>query len=264
MSADLRIRQARIDDADGIVAAIRDGFEPALLGLFIYGCAGIGRFVREQIAVRQAGCDTAYTVASRGDRVAGCVEMRRLRDELFLNYISVLSEFRSRDLGKSLLAAAIDDAREPVHARMSLDVLDGNARARRWYESLGFRCGRSTGWWDIPLPDSGGGPPCAVVGFPQSQASHREFGFSMFRIVTEAGDHAIGRLGDRWFRIAGPGALADPAVPPALLRLDPSRRILALLPEDADVPSPPPRGRRLAVTRRMSADLDGLRDRLPR
>ncbi len=261
MSLELRIRPARVEDAGEIVDAIRDGFDASMLDLFIYGCAGIARFVGEQIAIRQAGCDTAYTVACGGERVVGCVEMRRHRDELFLNYISVLSDFRSRDLGKRLLAASIAGSRERGHLRMSLDVLDGNVRARRWYESLGFEYGGSAAWWDIAPPESAAGASCMVCGYPQALASHRELGFSMFRIATGAGDYAIGRLGERWFRIVGPEALADPSVPPALHRLDPSRRILALLPEGSDPPVP--RGRLLAVTRRMSADMEALTGRLP-
>lgn len=263
MSAEIRIRSAREDDAAGIVKAIRDGFDPTLLRMFIYGCEGIDRYVRAQIRLRDTGCDMVYAVACTGERIVGCVEMRRFPAELFLNYISILADFRSHRLGKSLLEFTIADSRTTEQTEMSLDVLDQNVVARAWYEKLGFTPRYATGWWDVPVPPGVEELPFLLSGCPQADLCQEAFGFSQFRMTTSTGSYEIGRLGKEWFRIVRPDALADPAVGMALRRLDPSRRVLALLKveEDAFIPPASP-ARRVAVSLRMTVGLDELMERL--
>ena len=263
MSAENRIRSARENDAGGIVGAIRDGFDPSLLRMFIYGCDGIEWYVRAQIRLRDAGCDTVYTVACAEERIVGCVELRRFPGELFLNYISILADFRSHGLGKHLLKTAIAASRSAGQTGMSLDVLDRNVVARAWYEKLGFTPRYATGWWDVPIPPGGEELPFLLSGCPQADLCQEAFGFSQFRMTTSIGSYEIGRLGKEWFRVVRPEALADPAVATALRRLDPSRRVLALLKVEEDAFFPPASpARRVAVSLRMTVGLDELMERL--
>jgi ribosomal protein S18 acetylase RimI-like enzyme len=255
MTAGVMIRPARVEDAGDIVEAIRRGFEPDVLGLMIYGCPGIARFVAEQIAARGLGADTSYTVAVAGGRVVACVELRHQPDGLFLNYLSVLPEARSSGIGRALLREAIASGRRAEHRRVGLDVLDRNDLARGWYERLGFRRESASDWWDVPAAGAIDAPPALLADYPQAQVCHQAFGFSRFTLVTPGGRHAVGRLGAVWFRLTGPEPLSDPGVLAALARLDPGRRILAIVPEGCELPPTRGQPRLVAKAIRMEADI---------
>lgn len=257
-----QIRPAEERDADAIVAIIRQGFAAERLGLFIYGCDGMARFVSYQIAAQQAGSDTVYAVADDGDRVIGCVELRIFERELFLNYIAVKRECQERGFGSRLLRAAIERVHSPRQTTMPLDVLDDNP-ARQWYARLGFTEGTATSWWDWPIAEAGErGLYYTVADFPSARTCHAVFGFGQFRLRTSAGEYMVGLLSDRWFRVTQPTALRDPAVPVALRTIDPGRRLLALIPEEAVPHTAGERPRLLARTLRMTAPLDALIENL--
>jgi len=229
MTTNVEIRWARGDDAEGIAGAIRSGFDPVLLDLMIYGSPAVARFICEQVAARELGADSAYSVADAGEGAVGCAEVRRLPDGLFLNYIGVLPEARSLGLGRALFLHALRSAERGDAGRISLDVLDQNLAARDWYARLGFQPGETTDWWEVPLSQAVGPPAAMIMGYPQAQVCQERFGFSQFTVVTPSGTHAVGRLGSNWFRLTRPEALTDPDLGAALLRIDPGRRILALL-----------------------------------
>lgn len=252
------IRRARVEDAGGIVAAVRSGIDPDLLGTMIYGCDGIDRFVEDQIGICECGADTAYTVAAAGDTIAGCVELRLMPGELFLNYISILPGYRSSGLGRRLLAEAILAANREEARAMSLDVLDHNRRARAWYERLGFEYRQSLVWWDVDLCGREGAPEALVCGYPQALAGQERFGFGQFRLVTPRGEYAVGLLGRDWFRLTQPEALADSSVASALSGLGRRRRVLAVVPDTARAGWHTGHGRIMAGSHRLHADINKL------
>ncbi len=262
MSDSLEIRLARVEDAGGIVAAIRSGFEPEILDMCIYGCSGIERYVRDQVYAQHLGGDTQYTVAVEGDTVAGCIEIRRLAESLFLNYISILPEYRAHGLGKRLLRAGLQIARSPEKTRMELDVLEHNTIALNWYEGLGFRKEKTTIWWDLPLGGAADALPEKLVGYPQARACWDEFGFSQLTAQTPSGIYPIGLLGEHWFRLTVPAALTDPVLMAILRRLDGRRRILALLAEGELPAAVEANARQVARTQRMWIELDDLEEEL--
>jgi ribosomal-protein-alanine N-acetyltransferase len=59
-------------------------------------------------------------------------------DELHINNLAVLPEWRGRGFGRALLAAAIDDARTHGAVRALLEVRRSNVIAQRLYEQAGF------------------------------------------------------------------------------------------------------------------------------
>jgi GNAT superfamily N-acetyltransferase len=258
---DVIVRPGRVGDGPGIVAAIRSGFDAAFVELFIYGCSGITDFVEDQIRAQGLGCETTYTVADSAGDVVGCVEMRLRGLTLFLNQISVAPTWRSGGLGKALLGAAIRESRGQTCSEMRLDVLDSNLTALRWYERLGFKCEGVTVWWEVSARP-GSPPDYAVGGWPQAEACHARFGFSEFTLLTGRGEYRIGRLGNKWFRLVDQLALQDPECTMALARLDPGRRVLAVLPEGSLPSGVAGQSRRLACTLRMAVDLDLLGVRL--
>jgi GNAT superfamily N-acetyltransferase len=248
--------------SDGIAEVIRYGFDPLIQEAVIYGCAGISRFVRDQIEMPRAVADRTFTVALLSGTVVGCVEMRSTAGGLFLNYISVIPAMRSRRVGATLLAHAIRNARRAGKTQLTLDVLTSNQAARSWYERLGFSCESTSEWWDLSVPEMEQPRDGLVLGFPQAQASHARFGFSQFTVSTDAGTFPIGRIGDRWFRVTRSAALEQPAVFEVIGCLDPARRLLAIVGEGTLPPRLRAHGGLLASTVRMSAELDPLLGRL--
>lgn len=263
MNYKANIRLACEEDAEGIVNAIRSGFDPSLLDLLIYGCPGIAQYTKYQIGIPKGLSEILYVVAEIEDGIAGCIELRRLTNALFLNYISILHKFRHRRLAKQLLKASIDHVRNPEHQDMFLDVLDRNSVAVDWYQGLGFEPCYSTDWWDIPLGHNQTLENIRLSGYPQAEVVHSEFGFSQFTLITAKNQYQIGRIGQKWFRLTQKEALADPAVLPALWRLERKRHALAIVPRSG-VLSPLANARLLAQTHRMRIDLDTLMETLSR
>lgn len=262
--ASVTLRDGRPDDAAAIVALVRAGFSAELVEAFIYGCHGIERYVRGLIDERARGVDTWYAVAEAAGRVVGCIEMRELADRLCLNYVAVDEAFRAAHLGSQLLELAVCRGR-PEQRFLTLDVLEQNVVARRWYTGLGMADESSTTWYtcaiDARRGEAEGAAPARVIGLPQARIVQRELGFSLFHVACGATTHAVGMLGDRWFRVTSTDALTDATLAAALHRLDPRRELLALIPADA---VPPPGARRLAATLRLTAPLGDVVMRLAR
>lgn len=258
MADQIELRPATVDDAIAIVDIIRSGFAPELLDKFIFGCAGISRYVREQIIASDQGGETRFTMVARSGTPIGCCELRRLRDRLFLNYIAVLPDARSAGLGRRLLHAGIDRTADASHKTISLDVLEGNRVAVDWYRSLGFERGHVTEWWELPIAASNVDAGTWVTGLPQASVCQEAFGFSRVTVSTANGTWEVGLLGASWFRITEPAALEDPNLLATLHRLDPDRELLALLPEGA-LPRAARRATRATGTHRMTMDLAALR-----
>ena len=154
------------------------------------------------------------------------LQLRRLDPRtVMINNIFVRGGARGRGLGTALLRRGLSE--HPQFERVVLDVFDDNAPARAWYEALGFVFSPGRTWLERALPPAGTGE-YQVEDLPQADAVHRAFGFSMVRVETPAGDHAVGRLGDDTFRTPAPSALHDPGLVCALANLGPHRRVLSL------------------------------------
>ncbi len=261
------IGPAHPEHSAGIVAVIRSGFSPEILGATVYGCHGIVRFIEGQIGLPRAVAETTWTVATHATgsgpaEVIGCAEVRRSPHELLLNYISVLPAYRGAGLGRKMLLAAIAD-RQKDQRDMLLDVLTENEAANRWYERLGFQDQQRAEWWDLGPCSSLHGTARSrragyLSGYPQASVTQREFGFSQFDVTTPDGRTTIGRLGEQWFRVTRAGALEDPAVAAALEAIDPGRHVLAILPADT-LPTPfRDRARLVAQTMRKVMKVDEL------
>jgi GNAT superfamily N-acetyltransferase len=90
-------------------------------------------------------------LAQEGERMAGCVALRKLAREICeMKRLFVRPEFRRRGLGKILAEAIIKEAIELGYKLMRLDTLERLDEAMNLYESLGFR--RIPAYYDNPLP----------------------------------------------------------------------------------------------------------------
>jgi GNAT superfamily N-acetyltransferase len=254
----MEIRLARADDAIGIVSVIRNGLASSLLEKIIYGCSGVTKYVYDLIKLPVFLSDTIYIVAVAEDQVVGCVELRFFRDEIFLNYIGVHSNFKSRGIGNRLLKAALNKINQDRYTKMRLDVFSYNTIARTWYESLEFQHEYSIGWWDIPIWELDDSASPIIKGYPQAQVCQEKFGFSQFSLITQNGEYSVGRIGHNWFRLTQLNALMDSGVANALSHLDAGRRILALIQEGQMPPSVAENSQRVAGTERMCIELKRL------
>lgn len=253
----LEIRRARPGDAAAIAGVISAGFEPVLLDAMIYGCRGIAGYIEAALATPYVLADRRFTVASLDGLVVGCVELRRAGTSVVLNCIAVAPELRGRQVGAALLQRALVDGEHSHDALLLLDVFQHNSVAAGWYERLGFVDTGGSEWWETPLlpPSEPLQPVTIVLDLPQADASQSLFGFSQFRVMCGDTVLHVGRLGTTWFRVTDAAAADHGQLHAILGALEPTRRLLAVLPVGG-LPESRQRGSRLvARTRRLACPI---------
>jgi ribosomal-protein-alanine N-acetyltransferase len=87
--------------------------------------------------------------------IVGFIVARQLADEIHINNVAVLPDFRGRGIGRQLLKAALSWGGEK-HARQAvLEVRAGNEAAQQLYRSCGFEViGRRRRYYKTPLEDA--------------------------------------------------------------------------------------------------------------
>ena len=125
----------RVEDLDEVLDIERASFSmPWSRGAFTY----------EIERNRVARC----WVMREDERVAGYLCLWEVADELHITNVAVHPAYRRRGIGRSLLAAVLDDAIRRSLSLVGLEVRPTNAEARALYESFGFRVvGRRRGYY---------------------------------------------------------------------------------------------------------------------
>ncbi len=254
-----RVRVARAGDERAIVALIRDGFDVCVRERIIYGCPGAESWVAERLGPA-AGGDRAFTVADAGDSVVGVVDLQRADEVAFLSYVATDPRARGQGIAARLLAAALDRAAEEGARAFALDVFAHNAVARAWYARLGMVAEGQSVWIELAPRATRRRPTHLVVADRDAaDAHHRRYGFSQLRVRSARGEYAVGRLGERWFRLTSPDALRDAELLDGLVDLDPRRSVFAIVPRGAAAADA---GRPILESHRLTASLDVVRARL--
>lgn len=105
----------------------------------------LSRDVRERLPAMLRDLQTSLVIlAAIDDRclgVAVCffsLSTFRARPLLNIHDLAVLPEFRGKGVGRALLQAAEDRARRKGCCKLTLEVQEDNARARKLYQRFGF------------------------------------------------------------------------------------------------------------------------------
>jgi ribosomal-protein-alanine N-acetyltransferase len=125
----------RVEDLDEVLEIERASFSmPWSRGAFTY----------EIERNRVARC----WVTREDDRVAGYLCLWEVADELHITNVAVHPAYRRRGIGRTMIAAVLDDAVRRSLSLVGLEVRPTNAEARTLYESFGFRVvGRRRGYY---------------------------------------------------------------------------------------------------------------------
>lgn len=131
----IAIERMRSADLEEVLAIERASFSmPWSRGAFIY----------ELEQNRVARC---YVVREDG-RLIGYICLWEVADEVHITNVAVHPDLRRRGVGRSLLSAVLDDARQRKLRLVALEVRPSNVEALGLYESFGFRVvGRRRGYY---------------------------------------------------------------------------------------------------------------------
>ena len=96
-----------------------------------------------------------FFLARSGDAVVGFCSFWRVLDELHINNLAVLPEYRREGIGAALLARVLREGRRLGAGRATLEVRRSNAAAARLYERFGFHvAGVRRGYYTNPVEDA--------------------------------------------------------------------------------------------------------------
>ncbi|HET6729741.1 MAG TPA: GNAT family N-acetyltransferase [Jiangellaceae bacterium] len=142
----IELRRATLDDAEAVASIWRDGWRDGHLGNVPDELVAARTLESFSSRAAQRVGDTVVFVV--GGAVAGFVMV--VDDEVEQVYVS------SRHRGTGVAAALLDEAERLVrsngHERAWLAVVAGNARARRFYERMGWT---DEGAFDYPAANAG-------------------------------------------------------------------------------------------------------------
>ena len=233
------VRAATRADVPAAVRLIRSAFPAVVRARVVYGCAGAEAWVEDALAAPAALAERQFTVAIDGGNLLGIVDLQRRPDALFLAYVAIDDGARSGGIATELLSAALDRAMRPAVEHFELDVFEDNAVPLGWYERLGLVPVSRSVWRerDLSGTDGAAGPGAIVLDLPSADVAHERFGFSQLRVAIPGATYTVGRIGGQLFRVTDAEAFSSVELHAALRRLDPTRRLLGVLPDTGDGPA---------------------------
>jgi ribosomal-protein-alanine N-acetyltransferase len=105
--------------------------------------------------LENAGVSYCYLARDAQRRAVGFCSFWRVLDELHINNLAVLPEFRRAGVGSMLLEFVLKKGAELGARRATLEVRQSNEAARLLYERLGFSvAGVRPGYYSKPVEDA--------------------------------------------------------------------------------------------------------------
>jgi ribosomal protein S18 acetylase RimI-like enzyme len=145
------IREATRDDAEGILACLREAFEPYRAS-YTPGAFQDTVLAPKTIGERLAAM-TVLVAVTEADVVAGTIACvgSDLQDG-HIRGMAVRSKFQGSGLAQQLLTSAESELKRRGCTRITLDTTAPLQRAIRFYEKHGYRAsGRVTDFFGMPL-----------------------------------------------------------------------------------------------------------------
>jgi ribosomal-protein-alanine N-acetyltransferase len=101
------------------------------------------------------GVSFCYLARAPDGTAVGFCSFWRILDELHINNIAVLPEWRRKGIGSALLLHVLREGQRSGAARTTLEVRASNEMARVLYERLGFKtAGVRRGYYSNPAEDA--------------------------------------------------------------------------------------------------------------
>jgi ribosomal-protein-alanine N-acetyltransferase len=105
--------------------------------------------------LKNEGVSFFYLARDKGRRVVGFCSFWRVLDELHINNLAVVPEFRRLGVASALLGRVLDEAARFGSRRTMLEVRQSNAPARQLYEKFGFVvAGLRSKYYTNPIEDA--------------------------------------------------------------------------------------------------------------
>lgn len=136
-STSITLRRATHDDAEFLFSLLR-----AALGPYVEETYGPWDEADQRARFFAANPTETHEIVEADGRPIGCLDVRRLDDQLKLNRVFLLPEFQRRGIGSRLLADVLTEA-DTAGLPVRLRVFQVNP-ARNLYTRLGFRVTEET------------------------------------------------------------------------------------------------------------------------
>lgn len=222
----IRVTPLLESDAAAVPGLTETGVRKEVFPLTIYSSPMYSEFIKHSMLNSP---EAKFFGAYRGDQLLGFAEWRAKKEELFLNNIAVQRDERGLGIGSLLYHHGLATLRKPIMKSVALDVFDDNETAKAWYEQMGYEVEGSTYWQvgsqtDMALREN---VHYSIKNLEEADNHHKRYGFSMLTIETKKGEHAIGRITNKYFR-CNPKALIDIDLLCALQDMDPERHLLVI------------------------------------
>ncbi|WP_308467867.1 GNAT family N-acetyltransferase [Rathayibacter soli] len=230
-----QIRDANIEDLDGIAALLRHSFDRSLWRYMIYAQRGIHEYLAVDMRYPSTASDRRLIVAT-SDRLpntlAGFADYRTGQDgQIFLSYICVEADSQGRGVASALLARVCD----PSHGlrQMQLDVFDDNVRACNLYYKMGFVASGASVWVDRRLPKSRG--RASLMAPHTALAAHARYGFCEVLVGEGESTERLGLIGAQTIRCFSSSTFQNDELLAGMHTLFPDTdRAFFVLPEEAE------------------------------
>ncbi|WP_223591801.1 GNAT family N-acetyltransferase [Neobacillus bataviensis] len=228
----IRIEPLKMNNAQVIPKLIESGMNKDIFSLTIFSAKRYGEYLKNLLMIPEENRRVKFYGAFVDEHLAGYTEWRVFKNNLFLNNIYIFPEYQGMGIGTALLVKhGYKLLEKHGKSMMCLDVFENNLEALNWYEKIGFVKKNSTNWYvaeQRAFTSANGNCECYIENYPNAEADHTAYDFSMLTCSTANGVHQIGRIRNQFYRLTDPKSLQDLDLLHCLYQLDPTRKLLLL------------------------------------